>query len=103
MSAQHLPRVTYILREMLCGHSADIYLQGYMSAQCPHYILLRFSAQGAPISCQRRTTSLGHSIWVKNHFANLCISFYELRVENKNSAALKKCPNDGILQPTFDI
>ena len=27
---------------MLCGHSADIYLQGYMSAQCPHYIL-RFS------------------------------------------------------------
>ena len=32
------------VREMLCGHSADIYLQGYMSAQCPHYILLRFSA-----------------------------------------------------------
>ena len=28
----------------LCGHCADIYLQGYMSAQCPHYILLRFSA-----------------------------------------------------------
>ena len=24
MSAQHLPRETYILREMLCGHSADI-------------------------------------------------------------------------------
>ena len=45
MSAQHLPRETYILREMLCGHSADIYLQGYMSAQCPHYILLQFSAQ----------------------------------------------------------
>ena len=45
MSAQHLPRETYIFREMLCGHCADIYLQGYMSAQCPHYILLRFSAQ----------------------------------------------------------
>ena len=40
MSAQHLPRETYILREMFCGHSADIYLQGYI---CPHYILLRFS------------------------------------------------------------
>ena len=44
MSAQHLPRETYVLREMLWGHSADIYLQGYMYAQCPHYILLRFSA-----------------------------------------------------------
>ena len=27
----------------LCRHYADIYLQGYMSAQCPHYILLWFS------------------------------------------------------------
>ena len=44
MSAQHLLRETYVLREMLCRHSADIYLQGYMSAQCPHYIRLRFSA-----------------------------------------------------------
>ena len=26
---------TYILREILCGHSADIYLQGYMSALYP--------------------------------------------------------------------
>ena len=29
----------------LCRHCADIYLQNYMSAQCSHYILLRFSAQ----------------------------------------------------------
>ena len=29
---------------ILCGHCADIYLQGYVSAQCPRYILLRFSA-----------------------------------------------------------
>ena len=29
----------------LCRNCADIYLQSYMSAQCPHYILLRFSAQ----------------------------------------------------------
>ena len=29
----------------LCRHLADIYLQGYMSAQCLHYILHRFSAQ----------------------------------------------------------
>ena len=35
MSAQHLPHETYILREMLCGHSADLYLQGYMSALYP--------------------------------------------------------------------
>ena len=27
MSAQHIPREIYILREMLCEHSADIYLQ----------------------------------------------------------------------------
>ena len=26
---------TYILCEMLCGHIADIYLQGYMSALYP--------------------------------------------------------------------
>ena len=35
MSAQHLPREAYILREMLCEHCADIYLQGYMSALYP--------------------------------------------------------------------
>ena len=53
MSAQHLPRETYIsfvrccvdIVPILCGHSADIYLQGYMSAHCPHYILLRFTAR----------------------------------------------------------
>ena len=44
MSAQHLLRETYILREMLCGHSADI-ARTYISRDiCPHYILLRFSA-----------------------------------------------------------
>ena len=59
MSAQHLTKDICLTREMLCGHSADIvrtqcghcadivrtyeYLQGYMSAQCPHYILLRLN------------------------------------------------------------
>ena len=38
MSAQHLPRETYILREMLCGHSADI-VRTYISRDiCPHNV-----------------------------------------------------------------
>ena len=32
---QYLVNTLYIPREMLCGHSADIYLQGYMSALYP--------------------------------------------------------------------
>ena len=37
---------TYIPREMLCGHCADIVLRTYISSDiCPHFILLRFSAQ----------------------------------------------------------
>ena len=38
MSAQHLPRETYIFREMLCGHSA--YIVGtYISRDiCPHNV-----------------------------------------------------------------
>ena len=44
MSAQHLTKDICLTREILCGHCADIiYLQGYMFAQCPHYILLWFS------------------------------------------------------------
>merc|ERR1711860_175055 len=34
----------YVFREMLCGHSADIYLQGYMSAQYPSSV---FSSDGS--------------------------------------------------------
>ena len=47
---QHLPLLvrgggTSALEwDRFCTGCADIYLQGYMSAQCPHYILLRFSA-----------------------------------------------------------
>ena len=41
MSAQHLTKDICLTRRCC----ADIYLQGYMSAQYPHYILLRFSAQ----------------------------------------------------------
>ena len=42
MFAQHLPRETYILREMLCGHCADIE-RTYISRDiCPHYNLLGF-------------------------------------------------------------
>ena len=46
MSAQHLTRNMCLFhREMLCGHSADI-VRTYISKDiCPHYILLRFSAQ----------------------------------------------------------
>ena len=45
-SHQGCMKKTYVRpREMLCGHCADIYRQGYMSALCPHYIPLRFSAQ----------------------------------------------------------
>ena len=50
MSAQHLTKDMCLTRccadivQTLCGHSSDIYLLGYMSAQCPHLILLRFSA-----------------------------------------------------------
>ena len=53
MSAQHLTKDICLTREMLCGHSADTVrtLCGHISpgiyaAQYPHYILLRFSAQG---------------------------------------------------------
>ena len=38
MTAQHLPRKTYILCEMLCGHSAEI-VRTYISRDiCPHNI-----------------------------------------------------------------
>ena len=41
----------YIPREMLCGHSADI-VRTYISRDiCPHFILLRFSAQVLFIGC----------------------------------------------------
>ena len=35
MSAQHLTKDICLTREMLCGHCADIYIQGYMSALYP--------------------------------------------------------------------
>ena len=35
MSAQHLKKYICLTREMLCGHCADIYLQGYMFALYP--------------------------------------------------------------------
>ena len=31
--------LSYFLREMLCGHCTDIYLQGYMSALYPSTVL----------------------------------------------------------------
>ena len=40
---RHISFVRYDVVRTLCRHYADIYLQGYMSAQCPHYILLWFS------------------------------------------------------------
>ena len=38
---------TYIPREMLCGHFADIYLQGYMSAPYPSWIFTSVEAASA--------------------------------------------------------
>ena len=59
MSAQYPHYVsmkkTYIPREMLGGHSADI-VRTYISRDvCPHYILLWFSTQAAVVSLLKCT------------------------------------------------
>ena len=39
MSAQHLPRETYIFREMLCGHIADIVRTNISRDICPYNVI----------------------------------------------------------------
>ena len=76
MSAQHLTKDICLTKEMLCGHIADIYLQGYMSALYPSsvftsrvwqrfsalvcyvYLWLNVSSYYWTLSCHRFSASL---------------------------------------------
>ena len=69
---------TYILREMVCGHNADI-VRTYisrdicMSVQCPHFILLRFSALVASLTflvCKSQKITANYIKSRKYYFAN---------------------------------
>ena len=47
MSAQHLTKDICLTREILCGHSAEIYLQGYISALYPSWVFKNLEKKGS--------------------------------------------------------
>ena len=70
----NIPRETYIPRKMLCGHCADIYLQGYMSALYPSSVL---TSMFLIVNCS--TWQPRHSwMWYSIHQAVLCLLVEDL-------------------------
>ena len=83
MSAHHLPRETYILREMLCGHNEDIYLQGYMSAQYPSSVSAQEDYNCVCSQSTRRTWSVSLALQV--HFISKISEIFFPTLQHQNN------------------